>query len=290
MVSLSVQVMDRPTTFTFLPTNPPCVLFSHKKKNTPGETELNFLSSSGLSTPAILATPSTPTNCGVILCHGFLSDKNSRTNRRLTELLVPQGISTLRFDWIGMGKSPDPFSTLRLKDCEDQLDTVIETLYERGLIRLGLIGSSFGGLLAILSASRHPTLRALGLKCPVVDFPEVLRLEFGQEAMGRWKATNHIPNIVGDGSPTPLHYAFYQECLTYDVYHALSSIKIPTLVVHGNQDELIPQPQIDRLMKTLNTTKELQLVEGADHRFGRPEEFRRMTNHLSQWMMTHLAG
>ena len=224
------------------------------------------------------------------MCHGFLSDKNSRTNRRLTELLVPHGISTLRFDWCGMGESQEPFSNIGLKQCEDQLDTAFQTLQEHGINRLGLIGSSFGGLLAILTASKHPILRALGLKCPVVDFPEVLRLEFGKEAMERWKSSNHIPNIIGDGSPIPLHYAFYEECLTYDAYRALSGIRVPTLVVHGDQDELIPRPQIDRLLTTLNTTKKLQLIEGADHQFGQPEAFRLMTNHLSQWMVTHLSA
>jgi fermentation-respiration switch protein FrsA (DUF1100 family) len=108
--------------------------------------------------------------------------------------------------------------------------------------------------------------------------------------MKDWKSTDHIPNIVGDGSPIPLHYAFYEECLTYDAYAALSRIKVPTLVVHGDKDELIPRPQIDRLLSTLNTTKELKLIEGADHQFGRPEEFRLMTNHLAQWMVTHLSG
>jgi len=251
---------------------------------------VTFSSSSGLSTSAILAEPSTPTNLCVILCHGFLSDKNSRTNRRLTELLVPQGISTLRFDWCGMGESQELFSNLSLKQCEEQLDAAFQMLQKRGMDRLGLVGSSFGGLLAILSAHRQDRLRALGLKCPVVDFPEVLRLEFGPEAMERWKSTNHIPNIVGDGSPVPLQYDFYEECLTYDAYASSSRIHVPALVVHGDQDELIPRSQIDRLLTTLNTTKQLQLIEGANHQFGRPEEFRLMTNHLAKWMIQYLIN
>jgi hypothetical protein len=254
------------------------------------ETSLNFFSSSGLSTPAILAAPSTATNLGVILCHGFLSDKQSRTNRRLTELLVPQGIATFRFDWHGMGETREQFFNMSLKQCQEQLDAAFQKLQERGMNRLGLVGSSFGGLLAILSAHRQPTLQALGLKCPVVDFPEVLRLEFGPDAMERWESTNHIPNIVGDGSSVPLHYGFYKECLTYDAYAALSHIQVPTLVVHGEQDEIIPRSQIDRLLATLNSTKKLNLIEGADHQFGRPEEFRLMTNYLSQWMVQHLTN
>lgn len=254
------------------------------------ETPLNFLSASGLSTSALLAEPSAPTNLAVILCHGFLSDKQSRTNRRLTELLVPQGIATFRFDWYGMGESRQHFPNMSIKQCEEQLDAAFQALQERGMDRLGLVGSSFGGLLAILSAPQHPALQALGLKCPVVDFAESLRLEFGPETMERWKSTNHIPNLVGDGSPVPLQYAFYEECLTSDAYAAIPRIQAPTLIVHGTQDELIPRPQIDRLLATLNTTKELKLIEGADHQFGRPEEFRVMTTQLAQWMVNYLMS
>ncbi len=237
-----------------------------------------------------MAAPSTPTNLGVILCHGFLSDKQSRTNRRLTELLVPQGIATFRFDWYGMGETREHFASLSLKQCENQLDAAFHMLKERGIDRLGLIGSSFGGLLAMLSAPRFHGLLALGLKCPVVDFAESLRLEFGQETMANWKSTNHIPNLVGDGSPIPLHFGFYEECQTYDAYAVLPHIQMPTLIVHGDHDELIPRPQIDRLLTTLTTTKQLQLIEGAGHQFGQPEEFRLMTNHLAKWMMKYVTS
>ena len=252
------------------------------------ETRLKFVSGSGLSTSAILAKPSIPTDLCVILCHGFLSDKQSRSNRRLTELLLPQGIATFRFDWHGMGETQEYFPHMTLKQCEEQLDAAFQLLPKQGFTRLGLIGSSFGGLLSILAAPKQPSLMALGLKCPVIDFPETLRQEFGREAMERWKLSNHIPNIVGDGSPVPLHYGFYEECLTYDAYAVLPYIHVPTLVVHGEQDQLIPRAQIDRLLKTLNTKKELTLIEGAGHQFGRPDEFRLMTNYLANWMIQHL--
>ena len=55
-------------------------------------------------TSTILTEPKEDATGIVILCHGFLSNKDSRTNMRLTELLVPKGLSTLRFDWFGMGE------------------------------------------------------------------------------------------------------------------------------------------------------------------------------------------
>lgn len=252
------------------------------------EAPVSFTSSSGVVTPGIFAQPATPTNRAVILCHGFPSDKDSRTNRRLTELLVPRSIATLRFDWYGMGESPEQLAHFGIQKCAEQLDAAFRFVAGRDIHTLGLIGSSFGGFMAILSASRYPQLQALGLKCPVVDFPEVLRLEFGAEAMEGWKRTDHIPNILGGDHPIPLPYSFFEECLTYDGYISASRIQVPTLIVHGDQDEIIPFHQIDRLMASLHAPKHLRLIPGANHQFGRPEDFRLMTTHLAAWMIDRL--
>ena len=241
-----------------------------------------------LTTPAVFACPSLPTSSAVILCHGFLSDKDSRTNRRLTELLIPRGIATLRFDWYGMGQSPAPFAQISIKQCIEQLDLAVSWLKEQDIHQIGLMGSSFGGLIALLSAPNHPTLSALALKCPVVDFPEVLRLEFGEKAMEEWRQHNHIPDILGGTTPVPLQFSFFEECLSFVGYPAAQKIHAPTIIVHGDQDELIPQHQIDRLYASLPNSKRLELLPGADHRFGRPEDFRLMTNHIGQWMLDHL--
>ena len=116
------------------------------------ETSLTFQDSEHHTVAAILAEPESQTGRAVILCHGFLSNKDSRTNLRLTELLVAQGISTLRFDWFGMGESEGEFGRITVSTCCDQLERAISLMRERGYHELGLIGSSFGGLLAILVA------------------------------------------------------------------------------------------------------------------------------------------
>ncbi|WNM62081.1 alpha/beta hydrolase family protein [Candidatus Nitrospira neomarina] len=281
--------MARPTTSTFCK-HSQLVETASPTESWDGRTEasVSFTGSSGIVTTGIFAQPAASTHRAVILCHGFPSDKNSRTNRRLTDLLIPQSIATLRFDWYGMGDSPEPLSQLRIQKCEEQLDAAVRFLTERSMKALGLIGSSFGGFMAILSAPRYPLLQALGLKCPVVDFSEVLRLELGADAMDRWKRTDHIPDVFGGELPTPLPYAFFEECLTYNGYNSASRIQAPTLIVHGDQDEIIPVHQIDRLLTSLNVPKDFRLIPGANHQFGRPEDFRLMTTHLAKWMIAHL--
>lgn len=281
--------MAPPTTFTFFNHSGLVETSSPTETGNGGiESPVSFTSSSGVVTRGIFAQPESSTERAVILCHGFLSDKNSRTNRRLTELLIPRSIATLRFDWYGMGESPEPFARLSIQQCADQLDAAVRFLTGYGMNLLGLIGSSFGGFMSILSAPRYPQLHALGLKCPVVDFPEVLRLEFGAEGMERWKRTDHIPNILGGDQPIPLPYSFFEECLTYNGYVSASHIQAPTLIVHGDQDEIIPAHQIDRLLASLNVTKDLRLIPGANHQFGRPEDFRLMTTQLAAWMIDRL--
>jgi uncharacterized protein len=253
------------------------------------ELPVSFTASSGIVTTGIYTQPNAPTHRAVILCHGFLSNKNSQTNRRLTELLIPKSIATLRFDWYGMGESPESFARISIKKCEEQLDAAFRFLAESNINSLGVVGSSFGGFIALLFASRHPQLHALGLKCPVVDFPEVLRLEFREDAIERWKHTDRIPNILGGEHAIFLPYSFFEECLTYDGYASASRIHTSTLIVHGSQDELIPSHQIDRLLAALHVPTQVKLIPGANHQFGRPEDFRLMTNHLANWMHEHVS-
>lgn len=250
---------------------------------------LSFQDSHGHLVSAVLSVPPIKTDRIVLLCHGFLSTKQSNTNRRLTELLVPRGISTLCFDWFGMGDSEGAFADLTIGRCCDQLERALAFVEREGYQRVGLVGSSFGGLISILVAGHHPGILALGLKCPVLDFPELLRLEFGEAAMHRWREANEIPNVTGGDKPIALRYDFYEDCLRYDAYKTAKTIQSPTLIIHGDQDELIPLSQIQQLVVALSTENKLCILEGANHHFGRPEDFRKMTTLLSDWMVNYLT-
>lgn len=252
------------------------------------ETPLTFQDGANHTVAAILAEPAQKSNRAAILCHGFLSNKDSRTNLRLSELLVAQGIGTLRFDWFGMGESEGAFGHITVATCCDQLERAIDLMRDRGYHELGLIGSSFGGLLAILVGQRHPELRAIGLKCPVPDFPDMLEHEFGSNGIEEWKRTNYIPDVTGGTAPVFLDFSFYESCRVFNAYEAACAIKAPVLIVHGERDELVPFHQIERLEESLPDDAKLVLLPEADHQFGKPEDFRRMTVHLADWMQTHL--
>ncbi|TKB79586.1 MAG: alpha/beta fold hydrolase, partial [Nitrospira sp.] len=171
------------------------------------EQPVTFGDRNGHQISGILTKPATRTNRVALLCHGFLSTKNSATNKALTRLLVEQGIATFRFDFFGHGESDGPFEHLTTTLAVGQTLAALDLLKTMEFGRLGLVGSSFGGLVSILTAARRRDLRGLALKCPVVDFGEELRLEFGEAEMKNWKATGTIPNILGAPARVKLAYA-----------------------------------------------------------------------------------
>jgi pimeloyl-ACP methyl ester carboxylesterase len=171
-----------------------------------------------------------------------------------------------------------------------QTETALDLVSARGYDRIGLVGSSFGGFVAILTAAQRRDIGCLALKCPVVDFAEELRLKFGSEELERWQVTDTISNIMGGPDRVRLRYGFYEDCLRQIAYGPAERITVPTLIVQGEQDECVPLHQSRRLHDALGGPKRLELLPGADHQFTRGEDFRQMTTVISDWLSTHLTA
>ena len=264
------------------------------------EQPLFFHDPLGYRIAGILATPDRPTERLAVLCHGFLSHKNSTTNTTLTRLLNDRDVATLRFDFFGHGESQGRFEDITTTIGIAQAIAALQEGMARGFRHVGLVGSSFGGLVSILAASRWPEYRAtrdnvpplgcLALKCPVVDFAEELRLEFGTEGMAEWKATDTIPNILGGAGRMRLRYAFYDDAIDLIAYEPARKIEVPTLIVQGDCDELVPLHQSRLLMESLAGPTRLELLSGADHQFSRAEDFRTMTSLIVDWLALYLPS
>lgn len=250
---------------------------------------LAFQDAKGRRISAVFSGPSPPAQGVVVLCHGFLSSKNSTTNKALTRMLNEAGIATFRFDFFGQGESEGLFEDITVSLAVEQADAAVALVRSRGYVRIGLAGSSFGGLVAILTTAQRQDIACLALKCPVVDFAEELRLEFGPDELARWQSTNTIPNLMGGAGRVRLNYGMYEDCLRHVAYEPASRIVAPTLIVQGARDELVPLHQSQRLLSALQGPKRLDLLPEADHQFTRGEDFRTMTAAMTEWLIGHLT-
>jgi uncharacterized protein len=248
----------------------------------------SFIDPQGRAVASILTAPDGGSDRIAVLCHGFLSSKTSTTNNTLTRMLIDRGIATFRFDFFGHGESQGPFEQITNTLAVEQALAALDLVRREGYRKIGLMGSSFGGLIATLVAAQRTDLACLALKCPVVDFAEELRLEFGEEEMARWKATDTVPDILGSSNRVALRYAFYEDCLRRIAYDPARSITAPTVIVQGDQDEHVPLHQSRKLYEALRVIKHLEMLPGADHQFTKGEDFTRMTTVIADWLTEHL--
>lgn len=253
------------------------------------EQTLSFLDPQGSRIAAVLSTPDTAADRVAVLCHGFLSGKRSSTNKTLTRILNAQGIATFAFDFYGQGESDGSFEAMTVGQAVDQAGTAVDLMRQKGFRTVGLMGSSFGGLVAILTAARRNDLASLALKCPVVDFAEELRVTMGEREMAVWRTTDTIPNIMGGTERIRLRYAFYEDCLRHIAYEPARSITAPTLIVQGDQDECVPLHQSQDLYHALTCPKQMEMLPGADHQFTKGDDFRRMTDLIANWFLARLS-
>jgi len=243
-----------------------------------------FSDRDGRRISAVLDRPPFGGSQGVVLCHGLFGFKDSVTNRALSRLLNERGLTTLRFDFFGHGASEGTLQELLLTTLIAQTEAAIDVLRAQGASDVGLFGSSFGGLVALLVAARVRSLKALALRCPLADLPELLRQRYGRIAVELWRRVGTVPPSIGN---VPFHSRFYDDCLKYDAYKAATHVSAPTLIVHGGQDELVPLAQVQRIYHSLPAEKHLELIPSADHRFSRQTDFSQMTNQLAGWLVRH---
>lgn len=205
---------------------------------------LKFKNSRGLTLSAIFEGKD-ENILTVIMCHGFGSSKDSDANRDLAQKLLKRGLSVFRFDFTGCGKSQGKLEQLTPLAGLDDLKSVIKIL---GKKQFALYGNSFGGYTALLYVSENPIL-ALGLKSPVSRYVDV-SAEISEQNYG---FTQSLKND------------FLREVKSINLYEKAKNIKAPVLIVHGDQDKIVPVAQSKKLIKSLKGEKKLIILKGASH-------------------------
>ncbi len=250
------------------------------------EREIVLETGSGEQTTFIVSEPTKGSGRVVVLCHGFMSSRESQTNRLLTEKLLNADIATCRFDFYGHGTHKASFQEMKLSHCLDQIDTVLSWMHNNAYAQIGLLGSSFGGLTALLSAAKHPQITTVALKCPVSDYPPIWRALLGEAGMANWQADGLLSFATPEGRAR-LDYAFYEDLLGHETYEEALSIKAPVLIVHGDADQDVPFAQSQKLLEVLKSgaapQAELVAIAGADHQFTKSEDFEQMIDHIFKW-------
>ena len=205
----------------------------------------------------------------IILAHGFSTTKNTNTWTALAPRLAEHAISTFRFDFYGHGESEGKFEDITISEAVDDILQAIKYLKSQGYKKIGLVGSSFGGIASIMAASKTDDLYLLALKSPVSNYEEKSIATQSEGELEDWKEKGYRYYVSGDGTRLRLNYTFYQDFKNNDGYEAAPKINIPTLIIHGDADESVPYSQSVKTSKLIPNC-ELHTIKGANHGYDNP--------------------
>lgn len=207
----------------------------------------------------------------VILCHGLFSSMESPKFRVLAEELRRTGLAALRFDFAGCGSSEGDLRRTTVSGRVEDLQRVIHSLREDlGHIGpMGLMGSSMGGFVCLLALGERSDVSAA---C-------VWATPF---------APRELVALRGHRETRELDETFFKDLTNHSLGSIASKIH-HLLVIHGEEDELVPAQDAFRINDIASEPKQVSLIPGADHRFTDPAHRDQAMRMTLEWFSIHLG-
>lgn len=220
----------------------------------------------------------------LVLVHGAVCD--GRIWQPQLDALA-SGYSVVAWDAPGCGQSEDPPESFRLPEYADVLAGLIAAL---GLEPAHVLGHSFGGALSLELARRHPAAVAtLILVAGYAGWAGSLppdevkrRLAFALDAADRLpgafeptsmpglfstrlssQAASALTLVMSECRPIATR-AMARALAEADLREALASIRVPTLLIHGDADERAPLTVAEDLHRRIPTSS-LIVLPGLGH-------------------------
>lgn len=208
-----------------------------------------------------------------------------QTWQQFVPMLAQCGIGTFLFDFAGLGHtySEEEYRSLTLsRGCRD-FRAAIEFVSSNGnhdRCRIGIIGASFGGNVALLESWKYTQIKAIGLKSASTFMPEGYQDELGVSKMEEWGQVGYLEEVGHT-------YEIVIDSLFHNTYEAASRIEVPVRIVHGTADSSVPIRHARDLLKVLKKGSMFE-IEGADHWYAEGDEWAQMANNIVSFMQENL--
>lgn len=240
------------------------------------------------------AMPNNYNGTTLVFMHGFMGFKDWGCWSLMMGHFVGLGYGFCRFNVSHNGTTPD--HPLDFVDTEafgnntyfnelSDLKKIIQLVRIKidSQDRLVLIGHSRGGGVVLLGAKEKgiaAVVSLAGISSVEKRFPE-------GELLDQWKeaGVKYVHNSRTN-QDLPQFYFQYEDYLNHrnelSIQEACKSLKIPALIIHGDQDSSVSIEEGIELAGWCRT--ELKVIEGADHTFGakHPCDGSEMPPHLSE--------
>jgi fermentation-respiration switch protein FrsA (DUF1100 family) len=215
----------------------------------------------------------------IVFCPGALGSVHS--DLEYAPWLHEAGYNLLLFDWRGRGRSDGAVASLGALERRDLLGA-IDWLKTRDIRRIGLLGFSMGGAVAISTAPVTDVVGAVVADGTFARVSEVLENGIAQEYPPL------VARILGRLMIPGMSLRLRTDVTLVDPIRWAAFLRAPLLLIHGEKDPYVSTESVHQLFQAAREPKELWLVPEAGHREVyklRPQEYReRVVGFFDRWL------
>lgn len=201
----------------------------------------------------------------VIIVHGVDSNRADPEvgYLELADALAKRGFSSMLFDLRGHGESGGEQVSGGLFEQQDLLGA-FDFLIEREVApeRIGVLGVSLGGAIALLAAAKEPQLQATVADSTFADLSDLIVAEAKKRTnLPEWMVPILVPGMI---QAAKLAYGI--DIKQIAPIEAIKQLPYPVLLIHGNADERIMLSHAHRLAEASpHPGTKLWVVPAAEH-------------------------
>lgn len=231
-----------------------------------------------------------PCSPAVVMCHGFAGQKMGkyRIYVLIAQRLAAMGIASLRIDFRGSGESEGDFADMTI---ESEVSDVLKSLkYLRNNAcidssRIGVLGNSFGGAIAVLAAGLDGHVQSLVLLAALFNSQQWQKQwELLNQCRDDLTAQKEVARILDGNIPGP---AFYRSFFKLNLEPSLVLLQsVPLLHIHSEKDERIGIDQAEqykRCRENASADTQYLRLQNSDHDFSVTEERLKIVEAVAQW-------
>lgn len=190
----------------------------------------------------------------LLYLHGFASGPSSRKARvlaaRFAELGVPVEVPDLTPGELGFEAS-SPSSML----------AVAERLLAAAPPPHAIIGSSLGGYLAAVAASRDPSIERLVLMAPAMRLFERWDRRLTEADRAAWREDGLEVDHLASGRRRRLGWQFHEDARGWP---AFPEIRVPALCIAGRRDDTVPFADVEAFVARTPTARLVPVDDGHE--------------------------
>jgi pimeloyl-ACP methyl ester carboxylesterase len=207
--------------------------------------------------------PGQPEAPFLIFVHGINSQRtNAKALELASRLVIEQGYNVLMFDLRAHGESDGTRVTAGEKERYDVLGAYDYAL-TRGAQpgRIGLVGQSYGGGIAIMAAAKEPGIVAVVADSAFANVQDKASREIAiRTPIPEWAVSVFMPaaNVFGN-----IVYGINIDDLSPE--KDVARLKYPVLLIHGTADTRTPVSHSQRIFAKAPQGSDLWTPEGVEH-------------------------